>query len=288
MCPFPLLDRIRRWFELGHRRQFLPVSVVAALLFLSIPITAVAQDATPPPSVCDPGLEGDSKSPLAYRMRGTRCEGEFVVQVNNSPDLQLVSLVQVFEDFDPQKRHLEIAWSPPPETHGDLHLRVLSLKPRTFYRMDAVLEPAATPYLWPTDVLAALDISRRDLGAIAWTSRPAQREAAGDDETLVYLPLRLHQRGTRTQDDRYHVSFLPSQKLDEVYVTLEPVDTEGRSGPAILSDHPLGYGYYPTDSVTQLDTPVLTEAGLYRLTLGARLHSGGSATKAFLFYHSTL
>lgn len=266
------------------RRHTLPMTVFLVSLALA-GVFGAADAAEAQADICDPGLESDSDSPLAYKMRGSRCEGEYVVQVNDSPDLHLVSLVEHFEDFDPEGDDLVVEWGSLPSGVGDLHLRVLTWKEGAFYRMDALVEPGAERYLWTTDLLSTFGYRRDDLGAIAWASLP--NITSDSAAPPVYIPLSLRQDEPAQHQSRYTVLLLPSRRLEEVYVTLEPLGPDGRPGPPLRDQEPLGYGYYPAGSITDFDTPQLDAAGIYRLTLGARLRDGRPATKVIHFYHST-
>ena len=60
-------------------------------------------------------------------------------------------------------------WALPPGS-SEIHLRGYSLKPRTYYQMDATLEPGKMPFTWPLNVVQAVGLQRLEIALVAWTS----------------------------------------------------------------------------------------------------------------------
>jgi len=230
-------------------------------------------------SLCDPSLGDNSKSPMAYHMRGDRCEGIYAQQVS-AISIEVRSLVAGFGPFDPAKdRELLLAWTAPAGSERDVRLRAFSFKPRIYYRMDTTVPPSRGEYRWPTDVLASVDLGRDDLGLIAWIDLPGP----GSSTRPVYLPLRAGV-GAAKGDAGYEVSLIPAVRLSEVHLIVSRLDGKGNVA-ATLHDKELGFGYYPAATPTVFSTGKLGPAGFYRLVVTAVPKSGLSVEQDIELYH---
>lgn len=250
-----------------------PAAVLAALLAAAPPAAAEA--------LCDPGLEGSSRSAMAYTLRGDRCEGLYALQVN-SRDVRLASLVETFA-LDPEADGpLRVTWPAVESATGPVRLRAQSLRPRSYYRMDTAVDPAAGTWLWPTDVLAAVGLLRDEVGVLGWYER-----AAGDGEPRpVYLPLRIAPGGDAPGAAEYEIALVPDIRLREVFVTLAPVGADGVAGAPIVEKKPLEMGYYPAKQATVFRLPKPAAPGLYELEIVCRLTPSGDATATYWIHHA--
>ena len=229
---------------------------------------------------CDPHLPQDSKSPVAYRMRGDRCEGIYAQQVS-SISVEVRSLVAAFGPFDlARHQELELAWTAPPGSTRDVRLRAFSFKPRTYYRMDTAVPAVRGVYRWPTNVLASEKLGKDDLGLLAWIDQPGP----GGATRPLYLPLRAG-GGAMKNGDGYEVSLYPSAPLSEVRLTVSRLDKEGNVVAKLRQNEELGYGYYPAATPTPFSTGKLGPAGFYRLVITAIPKSGLSVERSLELYH---
>jgi hypothetical protein len=128
--------------------------------------------------------------------------------------------------------------------------------------------------------LSALPISRPNLGVVGWT-----RMSIGGKAERVYLPLQISQQHKSGLSTRYQVVLMPGQELSEVYVSLAPVQTNGRLGAFIRSGQAVGNGYYPAERAIAIPIPHPPLPGVYYLEIGADLAGGGVATTQ-LFFHA--
>ncbi|HEX5717284.1 MAG TPA: hypothetical protein VF179_14060 [Thermoanaerobaculia bacterium] len=244
------------------------------LALLLLPAGALAVD-----SLCDRSLPQDSKSPMAYHLRGDRCEGIYAQQVS-SISVEVRSLVAGFGAFDPARNEkLELAWTAPPGNTRDVRLRAFSFKPRTYYRMDTAVPAARGAYHWPTDVLASVGLGQVDLGLMAWIDLPSPVGLARP----VYLPLRAG-AGAAKRNDGYEVSLVPSVRLSEVRLKVSRLDDKGNVKDT-LQDKELGIAYYPAATPTVFSTGKLGPAGFYRLVITAIPKSGLSVVQDIELYH---
>lgn len=249
-------------------------SIAVPLLLLAGPLGAVTN--------CDPALEHESQSPMAYRQRGDRCEGLYAQQVS-ALRLDIRSFVRSFAAFDPDKdAELTLAWQAPPGAVQDVRLRAFSLKPRQYFRMDTAVPAARGFYRWPSDVLAAVPLGRDDLGILAWLEMPGP----ADKNRAVYLPLRAGAPAAAPSEEGYEVTLVPSARLREVRVTLRRTDSHGEVLATLRRDEELGYGYYASEKPTVLTTGRLEAPGFYRLEVTATTASGLPASCEIDFYHS--
>jgi hypothetical protein len=227
---------------------------------------------------CDPSLEIFGTHPLGYRMRGERCEGIYIKEVAGSI-LRIASFTGYFEDYDLNaSKALTIDWAIPADT--GIHIRAHSLKRKLYYRMDTVGPPAKTSYEWPTDVLAALNIPKKDLGVTGWF-----RYSLGETIQRVYLPLSVTQKQMPLTSGSYRLVLIPGRELMEVFVSLANVGADGQPDVFILEGEPLNYGYYPAEREITIPISHLKEKGIYFTEIGATLRGGGAATVELWFYH---
>src|SRR5258708_2376523 len=168
----------------SQAHKLAPAIFYAALLLLT-PAVVGLQVGSVGPSDCDPGLrQPEGNPPNAYAQRKGRCEGIYAREIAGA-NLGVASFAKQFDTFDPKAGDtIRLDWSTP--AHNVVHLRAVSLKPRFFYRMDALRPAGADSWMWPTDVLNVLGIDKASLGIVATTTIPLN----GIDR-VIYLPLRV-------------------------------------------------------------------------------------------------
>lgn len=253
--------------------------ILVTILLCCCALASAARGETGGSGICDEGLMGTLSGSEAYRWRGDRCEGLYVLQVSN-PHLRIVSLTEFFEAFDPERpEDLTIEWDAPPGAAGQLRLRASDLRPDTFYRMDARPTLESGSYLWTCDLLAQLEISSRSLGMAGFT----EEEPGG---LRTYYPLRIRQASAAAHGV-YDVQLVPDYRLSEVYVTLSRVDGEASTSAALCESVPLDYGFYLPDEVTAFSLANLGRKGYYELTIDADLDGGDTLTTSLRFYHES-
>jgi len=231
-------------------------------------------------SLCDSSLPQESESPVAYRMRGDRCEGIYAQQVS-SVSIEVRSLIAGFGPFDPAKdRELALSWTAPPGSTRDVRLRAFSFKPRTYYRMDTALPAVRGVYHWPADVLASQKLGRDALGLLAWINLPGP----GGSTRPVYLPLRAG-GGTAKAGAGYELALFPTARLSEVRLTVSRLDDQGKTVATLRRDDELGYGYYAAGEPTVFSTGKLGPAGIYHVEITALPKSGLSVHQGLDLYH---
>jgi hypothetical protein len=257
-------------------------SIRVVLIRAAVLLSCAGSLAAPLPAqtaACDPQLRQASEDPNGYRSRGDRCEGVYFKEVG-STTLLVASLTESVQDFDVANgKPLLIEWTAP--AGAEVHVRARVLRHRLFYQMDTVRPPGSGSYTWPTALLAKFNLRKNELGWMAWAALPV-----GTATRDVYVPLRVRQAaGSRSSS--YQVTLLPGVELSEVFISLAPVDREGRVGSFIKKDEPLKYSYYPADRPITIQLPELGEPGIYTLEIKAIRRSGGGASAPpFWFYHS--
>jgi hypothetical protein len=243
--------------------------MIAAVFVLH---TGYAIAATP----CDSSLVQPAANPLGYRLRGDRCEGIYVQQVSGAP-LAVVSWTQSYPDYDlSSMRPLKIAWQT--TSSAPIRLRAQGLRRRLYFRMDAAVRPSSQSFIWPTELLSALQIPRSDLGIVGTTEYDFDGE-----RRQVYVPLRISQDVNSPQSGSYSLALLPGMELKEVFLTL--TGPSGKTAVKIKDGEPVGYGYYPAERTVEIPIRGLKNSGFYHLEIGATLRSGGVVATEFWFYH---
>jgi len=274
----PWRDRIAAPPIVRPRRRPITFAVFSALLF-----TLFAGHASLPAqqsrNICDKDLEELARGPHGYRLRDGRCEGVFAQQVGGTP-LFVVSFTQYFSyDQIYPDDSLLVEWRVP--TRGEVRLRAEGISPGLHYRMDAMQAPGSEDFSWPSDILAARDIDQADIGVIAWMILPV----AGRDRRVL-LPLSVRKKGTTADCASSSLTVWTGPRLSEVFVTVAPVEVDGRTGTAIWDAQPLGWRYYPAESPIAIPLPELTSAGVYYISVVGERRGGGSSLVEAWIYHS--
>lgn len=226
-------------------------------------------------SQCDPRLQQAGSDPNGYRLRGDRCEGIYIKQVAGTT--VVASLIEYVENFNPAASpSLRVEWTAP--GNASVRLRAYSLRHRLFYQMDTLRPAGSSSYIWPTNLLASLKLTKGELGIVALTSYQV-----GKANHEIYLPVRITQQGAVRNSNSYQLLLVPGADLDQVFISLAPVNKDGRLG-ASLKDWTLGDGYYAAGRAITVTTPPVKGQGLYSLKIGSTFKSGGSSTKELWFY----
>lgn len=122
-------------------------------------------------------LEPIPASPMQYKDRGNRCEGFYVADVG-APSIDVVALTFGSLKYDLNKDAKLFLFTPPGVGH--VHVRAMALPLRTYYRMDAELDPGKV-LEWPIgDVLRPSNLTSDRIGIMAWRS-------IGDEKVLIPL-----------------------------------------------------------------------------------------------------
>lgn len=247
-----------------------------ACLFGSL-LSACLGIAQAAPGDCDPSLP-QVNTPLGYRDRGDRCEGVYVKEVSSTA-LKVGSFTEVFEPYDLKSSEpLHVEWDWPPGK-ANVRLRAQSLQRRVYYQMDAVEPPGKTPFNWPPNVLASVNIPSGELGMVALT-----KYSWGKIERDVYLPVRVRQAGKAAKTGAYKLVVVPGVELTEVFVTLAAAGADGQPKAFLKDGEKLGYGYYPADRALEIPISGLKSPGVYYMQIGATMRGGGTSTIALWFY----
>jgi hypothetical protein len=250
--------------------------IFAAGLVLGICGAAVVRSETDPRH-CDPLLRQDSASTLGYRLRGDRCEGLYAQDVGNTI-LQIASFTRG-DDASDFSGSLPIRWSPIAD--HPVRLRVLGLERGLHYRMDTLRPAGAASYAWPLDVASALGIEAGEVGVLGWW----ETEIDGSRRS-IHVPVDVSTLEPKIQSGAYEIVLVPGAELEEVYLTLAPLDGAGVPGAPLLDGEPLGWGYYPAGRPLQFPLEVdAAQEGLFLLEVAATLRAGGGATTRFWFRH---
>jgi hypothetical protein len=184
--------------------------------------------------------------------------------------------------FDPlHDGSLFVRWAAPGNSAG--HLRGYSLKPRTYYQMDVALEPGNMPFAWPLDVVRDVGLQRREIAVVAWTYYQTGQVARD-----VYLPVSIGpSRAGTAQSGSPRITLLPGRPLNEIFLTVQPLNPSLSPTATLLKDDPSGEGPYPADVPITLDFKRLKIAapGFYSVKIGATIVNGTPATLSLTLYY---
>jgi hypothetical protein len=234
---------------------------------------ATAQTGPSQPPACDTYLHAPANDPYGYRARGDRCEGVYIKDLSAS--LRVVSFTREFDDFAEGVPVLRLEWAA--SSSREIHLHANGLRPRLYYAMDSIRPAGSSGYDWETSLLAALRITRAELGVVAWTS-----QRIGGQDRQVYLPVAVKGSDSR-KTTGYRIIVISGKELRELYVSLSSVNTNGTRGAFLRKEEPLKAGYYPAEEPIEIPVPQLKGPGLYLLELGAEFQGGGVSTETLWF-----
>lgn len=248
---------------LGRRRT---VALGALSLFAALPFAGGLNAQEAP---CDPNVVRNAKGgALGYQSRGEHCEGLYATDVAATM-MWVASLTAVFDEYDLDVTDpLEVNWKAP--SAEAIRLRAHGIKRDLYYRMDQVRDAGATGWRWGTDVLAAAEIERNDIGVLGWV----EKQVHGVEYPL-FVPLRVTQGGTIEASSggagSYEMIVVPNVRLQEVYVSLARVAGVGQQaeGDYLKKDEPLGQRIYPTQRPIRIELAGFTEPGVYLVEISA-------------------
>ena len=237
---------------------------------------------------CDPGLQPAGAVEIAYAERGDRCEGVYAQEVAGGT-LEIASLTVDSANYKFSREvPLLLRW--PAIDAAEVQLRASGLRRKLYYRMDARRSAQPPTYRWPSEVLARLDLSRDEIGLLAWTERNVGRA-----KRRVYIPIDMTPAtalASRSASEKpaYKVVLLASVELQEVYVTLRSVAPDGRLGKPIRADSALDQGFYPAERPIAFEIPYSelggASTGLFMLSIGAELKNGEPrSAPEMILYH---
>jgi hypothetical protein len=264
------------WCSVSEERSMVrEYSMWGLLICLLMSAQSLAMQVDSQQGPCDPNLKQVGQNPQGYRLRGDRCEGIYAQPVSGSSTLLVASFTEAFEDFNPSAEdQLPVDW--PSFAKAPIRLRSYALREKLYYQMDTVVAADKTPYLWPTGVLAALHLSKQDIGVVGFTDYQI-----GGENRRLYVPLRI---GRKTQKPGYQVVVVPGSELKAVFISLAPVAADGQPHSFLVSDHELGKGYYPAERGITIELPTLKTPGVYYLEIGATSRYSGPITQQIWFY----
>lgn len=144
---------------------------------------------------CDPSLQPSADKSVQYRPRKGRCEGlyESFTKVRGVSGLEVVGLtVGAFQFALEKKEVIEI--SSPIVTDEPVNVRSVSIPLRTYFRLDAQLEPGKT-LTWPVDeVLLPAQLYAAQIGVYGWLGNNNREE--------VYVPVSAVGQSVGASNDR--------------------------------------------------------------------------------------
>lgn len=191
---------------------------MTACVILLMAQAALAQE-------CDPSLQPSADKSVQYRPRKGRCEGlyEAFAKGRGLSGLEVVGLtVGVFQFELDKKEVIEI--SSPIVTDEPVNVRSVGIPLRTYFRLDAQLEPGKT-LLWPVaDVLLSAQLYAAQIGVYGWLGKDNREEVlvpvsafgqsvgAAKDSTIRLL--------LRASDDVDRVQWRSAEAVDGACETL--------------------------------------------------------------------
>ena len=160
---------------------------IAACLLLLMAQAAFAQE-------CDPSLQPSADKSVQYRPRKGRCEGlyESFAKARGVSGLEVVGLTVGAFQFELDKKEV-IEISSPIVTDEPVNVRSVGIPLKTYFRLDAQLEPGQT-LKWPVgDVLLPARLYAAQIGVYGWL---------GNNREEVYVPVSAVGQSIGASNDR--------------------------------------------------------------------------------------
>jgi len=128
---------------------------------------------------CDPRIRPVDNPTIQYRARGNRCEGLYQSEVSAAV-LDIVGVMDgVFQFALDPKEIIEL--SAPLSRKQPVAIRAVGVPLKTYYRLDATLQPGET-LTWPVNaVLLPQALASSKIGVFGWI---------GDEHQKTYIPVR--------------------------------------------------------------------------------------------------
>jgi hypothetical protein len=226
-------------------------------------------------SACDPLLKQDLEHPQGYRDRSDQvCEGVYATDVS-STGLTLASFTGPLRSIDlSTPAEFSFIWKAVGE--GEVRIRADSLRPRFYYRLDAIRPAGDGRLSWSNGIPSQYGLRTAEFGVLATLRNPAR---AGDP---VYLPLSIMSGDISTPVTPYIVTVRSGADIEEVYWSLSKQGEDG----FITYDEALGYSPYPAGQPVGITLDRLHGPGLYQLTVSAELRGGLRDSLAISFLHA--
>jgi hypothetical protein len=267
----------------GTRALMSKLSACVVLMLMTFVLRApLHAQATTVNSPCEPGLVKPTNDPLAYGLRGERCEGVYVRAVAGTGGFSVVAFVTSGKPPAIEAgKAVAIEW--PAGFDTPVFLRAVSLRRRLYYRMDARRPAASMRFDWPSDVLSDLALKIDEVGIVGWSEKKM-----GENVQDVYVPIRLGGAPATSDQSSYVLQVVSGSDLKEVFVRLATADASGREQQVIIRDESLKRGFYPAERAIPIPISVSTlkERGLYRLQLNAVLSNGRPSSRTLYFQHA--
>ena len=206
---------------------------------------------------------------IAYKERGSRCEGLFSQQVSGSIKLQLIGYhSQLFKGAIPSD--IISIRTERGDSTSHIFIQARSVRPRLNYLMDTKSVNQTGQFIWPTQIIKHPKISLK-LNELAIL---ATEEHKKDSSNLdLHLPVEIENMDTVLQKGLF-IALIAETELKEVYITAK----QGEH--LIYEDLPFGLGYYPPLRAIKIPLINLPE-GIVQFSVVGISHKGASSRVRF-------
>ena len=241
---------------------------LALTILVSAPANLLAAS-----SVCDPSITHPHDHEQGYHDRGGQiCEGTYGTGVS-SMGLMLASFTGPMQGINlARKTELTFHWDT--VTQSEIRIKADSLRPKFFYRMDAVRPSSESQLNWTNAIPAYHELRTSEFGILA-----TQTDDSGNQ---IYLPLRIGKDGQDPVKGNYVVTVISGVEIKEVYWTLCIPGEET----CLAWDEALDRRPYAANQSIAIELDRLVTAGRYLLTISAKLRNGSFDSVNVPFHYS--
>ena len=222
-------------------------------------------------TACDSDLHPLPNHPQGYMERGEGlCEGIYATGVS-SMGLSLAALTGPMTGVNfEQSGTYNLRWKT--ANSSEVRIRAESLRPRLYYRMDAVFSASETGMVWNNAIPALNQLRTREIGIWAM-----QMDASGKK---IFLPLTISPEGQGQPVTPYLATVVSGADIDEIYWSLD------RGTQSLVYDEALEHGPYMARQPVTIEFAGVNEPGIYHVTITAVLRNNATISIEFDFLHA--
>lgn len=231
--------------------------LVLCFVFITAVLVAFGQ--------CDTNLTPSDNTKIAYKTRGSKCEGAYTAKVG-APSLDIVGFTVGKFSYKLERNE---TISIENLSHDNIFIRASAIALNTYYRMDAAIQKNKTLTWDIKDVLLDLHIPSNLLGVYGWS---------GTEKSKRYSPVKPLSSLYDKTDKKLHLIIRPSSKVLEVkYRYFRQGDNipayqnaagSGKAGGPILIVLPENLsGAYQVDVAALLESKSDWVTGQYQLSI---------------------
>jgi hypothetical protein len=158
---------------------------------------------------------------------------------------------------------LPLRWPRLSSKNSNVHLSAVSLRYRSYYRMDSSRDAKANRFNWSTSQVRALNLDLDDFGYLAVASEQLSKGRTDD----VFIPLIIGDGKPQTKGTCYEMVLISDIALLRISWSLTPIEQDGFPGvPEVAKQVVKGNNWAPARPI-RVPLPCTKHAGRYQIEI---------------------